>query len=128
VTAQDLTSIIGALGFPIFLVVAIMIIFVKYVWPWVIADQKFRRENEASRHASFIGSFDRMSMTIELLSKAFIEFSARTNEQHEQHAEIEKNNQSVLLTVITTNHTEVIHKLEKIDGKLPNGFGAPKRA
>jgi hypothetical protein len=122
-TAADITGLIGALGFPIFLVVAMLFIFVKYIWPWFVADQKLRRETESKRHSDHLVSFDRSSIAAELLAKVFIEFSTKASEQHEQQTTLAATHQGVLLNVIQGNHTDVVRRLDKIDSKLPNGFG-----
>lgn len=126
-TAQDATGLIGALGFPIFLIVAMLWIFVRYLWPWFVADQKLRREVESARHSDYIKSVEHSSSSIDILAKTLIELTTYTKDQNDRHSEQAEAQHGVLINVIEKNHTEVVKRLDKIDGKIPNGFGAGRR-
>ncbi len=126
-TGQEVTSMVGALGFPIFLVLAGLFIFVRYIWPWFVTDQTQRRKVEAERHADYIKTYERNTQTLELLTRTFVEFSAIVKQQHEVQGDLAAANHNTLVTVIERNHGDLVERLKRIDGKIPNGFGAKPR-
>ncbi len=122
-TEQSISSLVGALGFPIFLIVAGLFIFVRYLWPWFVADQKQRRETEQARHADYIGTYKQNAESQRLLTDTLIEFSTLVKAQHDQQSETTAANHGTVINVIEKNHTDLVKRLDNIDRKIPSGFG-----
>lgn len=116
-TAQEVTGLIGALGFPIFLILAGMWIFVKYLWPWFTTDQAQRRLAESARHADYLTTYRQSSQAIELLTKVFIEFTTLVKAEHESQAGQSASNHAVLVNVIERNHIDLVERLRRIEGR-----------
>lgn len=111
-TGQELTGLIGALGFPIVLVLGLLWFVKRDVWPWFVADQKQRREVESLRHADYIKTYERSAISQEAFSKAFMEFSTTVKGQHDAQSDQASGNHSEVVGIL---RNEVITRLDKID-------------
>lgn len=111
-TGQELTGLIGALGFPIVLVLGSLWFVKRDLWPWFVADQKQRREVESNRHADYIKTYERSATSQEAFSKAFIEFSTIVKGQHDAQSDQASGNHNEVVGIL---RNEVITRLDKID-------------
>ncbi len=66
-TTQDVVTLVGALGFPIVLVLGALWFIRRDVWPWFVAYVAARASAQDKRHDTYIESIDRSTIAIETL-------------------------------------------------------------
>lgn len=80
-TANELTGLIGALGFPIVLVIFGMWFLKKDVWPWWVKYMGERAVAQDLRHTNYMATIERSSEALE----ALVELIVRIEQQMDAH-------------------------------------------
>ena len=80
-TAQELTGLIGALGFPIALVISGLWFLKKDFWPWWVAYMAERASAQDRRHKEYTATIERSSEALE----ALVELMVRIERQMDTH-------------------------------------------
>lgn len=88
-TAAELTTFVGALGFPIVLVLALMWFVKRDVWPWYMKYMAERAAAQDARHAEYIGSMTRGNEAMEALIGLITKIDSRLEEHTRRLAIIE---------------------------------------
>lgn len=81
-TVQDVTAIVGALGFPIVLVAGLLWFFAQKVWPWYVARQAANDAAQAEREKSHSAQVAQTRDVYERMIAALDRIASRTEAQH----------------------------------------------
>jgi len=114
-TGQEWSTLIGALGFPVFFVLALMWFGRRDVWPQVVAWYETTRAESARRHAEFIDAVKRNQASEEITGKMLLLIDQKLSE-HRAEADAKHDE------VVGILRSEIVPRLERID-KNTNGFG-----
>lgn len=89
-TGQDITELVGALGFPIILVGGMLWFFAVKMWPWFIARQERNDGENAGRHKAYLEEmaqtrqvYERTIAALERIIGKLDDGRAREKEEHE---------------------------------------------
>ncbi|CAB4147473.1 hypothetical protein UFOVP505_32 [uncultured Caudovirales phage] len=94
-TIQDITAIVGALGFPIVLVAGLLWFFAQKVWPWYVTRQEANDAIAAKRGEAYNSEITQTRQVYE----RFVVLLDR------------------LIVKMDQQHAEVIHELRSLKGK-----------
>lgn len=94
-TVQDVTAIVGALGFPIVLVAGLLWFFAQKVWPWYVARQAANDAAQAEREKSHSAQVAQTREVYERMIAALDRIASKSDSQH----------------------AEVMHELRSLRGK-----------
>lgn len=81
-TAQDVTGLVGALGFPIVLLLGLLWFVKRDVWPWVMKRIEVLDAVQAQRHQDFISAINRNGVANESMSKMLVVIDAEIRSNH----------------------------------------------
>ena len=81
-TAQEITGIVGALGFPITLVAGILWFFASKVWPWYVARQAANDAATAQRGEAYNSEIAQTRQVYERFIAALDRLIVKMDSQH----------------------------------------------
>lgn len=83
-TANELTGLIGALGFPIVLLLGLLWFIKRDVWPWWTKRLEALDKQQANRHADFINAINRNGIANETMGKMLVVIDEKLDDHHDQ--------------------------------------------
>lgn len=112
-TGQELTGLIGALGFPIVLVLAFLWFVKRDVWPQIVKWVELNRAASEVRHREFIEAVRKNGASEEVTGKMLIIIDQKLDDHRTDARQIGHKVDQVLLS--TQRIEAAINKSEKTD-------------
>lgn len=82
-TLQELSALIGSFGFPIFLILALLLFIDRRVWPSITKYLDQRSEESKQRHADFINAINHVGTNNDTMSKMLVLIDQKLDEHHD---------------------------------------------
>jgi len=102
-SAPEATTLVGGLGFPIFLVVAMLLFVDRRLWPSVIVYLEKRAEESRKRHDSWIDTVNRFNSNNEAMARMMLVLDAKIDASTQTGQ---------------ANHAVTLQKIERIEATL----------